>query len=58
MNGNDNAESHMQTPTRVLKPPGEGSHAERVSFRAAIFCIGVLSLTGWTVILALIYALV
>jgi hypothetical protein len=46
----------ISTPVAALVP--ERRRAERLSLRAAMFWIGVLSLGGWTVIIALAFALV
>jgi hypothetical protein len=48
----------MPTSTQVVNRLQKRSLAERLSLRAAIFWICVLSSIGWTAILALIYALV
>jgi hypothetical protein len=50
-------ESHALISTPVGTSVSEMRHIERLSLRAAIFWIGVLSLGGWTVIIALVIAL-
>jgi hypothetical protein len=45
----------ISTPVATLMP--ESRRTERVSLRAAIFCIGVLSMGGWALIIALVLAL-
>jgi hypothetical protein len=50
-------DSHALISTPVGTSVSERSHIERLSLRAAIFWIGVLSLGGWTVIIALVIAL-
>jgi hypothetical protein len=50
-------ESHALISTPVGTSVSERRHIERLSLRAAIFCIGVLSLGGSTVIIALALAL-
>jgi hypothetical protein len=51
-------EQYAPTPTSVATPAPERRHAERLSLRAAIFWIGVLSLCGWAMIIAVALALV
>ena len=45
----------ISTPVATSVP--ERRRTERVSLRLAIFCIGVLSLGGWALIIALVLAL-
>jgi hypothetical protein len=45
----------ISTPVAILIPERRGT--ERLSLRAAIFSIGVLSLAAWAVIIALVLAL-
>jgi hypothetical protein len=45
----------ISTPLDISVP--ESRRTERLSLRAAIFWIGVLSLGGWAVIIALVHAL-
>ena len=50
-------ELHALLSTPVAAPVLERRRAERLSVRAAIFSISVLSLAGWTVVIALALAL-
>jgi len=47
----------MLISTPVAASVAERRRTERLSLRAAIFLIGLLSLVGWTVIIALVLAL-
>jgi len=50
-------EPHALISTSSAAATPERRHAERLSLRAAILWIGVLSLAGWAVIIALARAL-
>jgi hypothetical protein len=50
-------EPHALISTSVATAAAERRRAERLSPRAAIFWIGVLSLAAWTVVIALARAL-
>ena len=50
-------EPHMLISTPVDLSTPEERRTGRLSLRAAIFWIGVLSLGGWAVIIALVHAL-
>jgi hypothetical protein len=50
-------EPHMRFSPRLATPLPEMRRSERLSLRAAIFWIGILSLGGWTLIIALVLAL-
>ena len=49
-------EPHALISTPVVTPVRERRRTERLSLRTAIFWIGVLSLTGWAVIIILALA--
>jgi hypothetical protein len=51
------SEPHALISTPVAIPIPERRGTERLSLRAAIFSIGVLSLAAWAVIIALALAL-
>jgi hypothetical protein len=51
-------EPHALISTPVATPVRERRRTERLSLRTAIFWIGVLSLTGWAIIIILGLALV
>jgi len=44
-------------PDGLTTPVGERRRTDRLSLRAAVLCIGVLSLGAWMVILALLHSL-
>jgi hypothetical protein len=50
-------EPHLLISTPVATPLPQRRRTERFSLRAAIFWIGVLSLGGWALIIALVLAL-
>jgi hypothetical protein len=50
-------EPHLLISTPMAASVTEERRAERLSLRAAIFLIGLLSLGGWAVIIALVLAL-
>jgi hypothetical protein len=50
-------EPRMLISTSMIASVPEERRTERLSLRAAIFWIGVLSLGGWAVIIALVHAL-
>jgi hypothetical protein len=50
-------EPRMLISTSIIASVPEERRTERLSLRAAIFWIGVLSLGGWAVIIALVHAL-